>query len=248
MVGALAPVTIDPALDRHGRARTDDGADPERDRPRRQRHRPDGERPARGAGRRPTRSRAADDDEERDEGPKGALTHPSSMGLRFQVPRDCGVLTVTASWGRYESFRKENDDGRKFQWSRRIPFEKTAEIDVRDHDAARRLRPITLDDDVTLRVELFPRDDRMIVELALSNDRVTGMDAPPGDWLFQTKLQVEANSGEAVFLPTRDVLARRLRRDRRGASAARPAVPAPARVRHRSHRVGRPGPSLRRRR
>ena len=46
----------------------------------------------------------------------------------------------------------------------------------------------------------------MIVELALSNDRVTGMDAPPGDWLFQTKLRVEANSGEAVFLPTRDVL------------------------------------------
>ena len=46
----------------------------------------------------------------------------------------------------------------------------------------------------------------MIVELALSNDRVTGMEAPPGDWLFQTKLKVEANSGEAVFLPTRDVL------------------------------------------
>ena len=33
------------------------------------------------------------------------------------------------------------------------------------------------------------------------------MDAPPGDWLFQTKLKVEANSGDAVFLPTRDVLA-----------------------------------------
>ena len=35
---------------------------------------------------------------------------------------------------------------------------------------------------------------------------MTGLDAPPGDWLFQTKLQVEANSGEAVFLPSRDVL------------------------------------------
>ena len=32
------------------------------------------------------------------------------------------------------------------------------------------------------------------------------MDAPPGDWLFQTKLRVEANSGKAVFLPSRDVL------------------------------------------
>ena len=59
---------------------------------------------------------------------------------------------------------------------------------------------------MSLRVELFPIEDRVIVELALSNDRVTGMDAPPGDWLFQTKLEVEANSGEAVFLPTRDAL------------------------------------------
>jgi hypothetical protein len=53
---------------------------------------------------------------------------------------------------------------------------------------------------------MFPCEDRVIVELALSNDTVTDMNAPPGDWLFQTKLRVEANSGEAVFLPTRDVL------------------------------------------
>jgi len=33
------------------------------------------------------------------------------------------------------------------------------------------------------------------------------MDAPPGDWLFQTMLKIEANSGDAVFLSTRDVLA-----------------------------------------
>ena len=52
---------------------------------------------------------AADEDEERDEGPKGALTHPSSMGLRFQVPLDCGVLAVKATWGRYETFRQEDN-------------------------------------------------------------------------------------------------------------------------------------------
>ena len=155
----------------------------------------------------PTDEDPAEDDEERDEGAKGALTHPSSMGLRFQVPRDCGVLTVTSSWGRYESFRQENEDGRKVQFSRRIPFERTAEIDVRDHAQHVVLPPITLDADVSLRVELYPRDDRTIVELALSNDRTTSLDAPPGDWLFQTKLKVEANSGDAVFLPTRDVLA-----------------------------------------
>jgi len=150
---------------------------------------------------------SADDDEERDEGPKGALTHPSSMGLRLQVPRDCGVLTVTASWGRYEGFRKENEEGRRFLWSKRTPFEKSAEIDVREIDVRTALDPIELDGDVSLRVEMFPRDDRMIVEIALSNDRETGLDAPPKDWLFQTGMKVEANSGDAVFLPTRDVLA-----------------------------------------
>lgn len=148
----------------------------------------------------------AQEDEERDEGPKGALTHPSSMGLRFQVPLDCGLLAVKALWGRYETFRRENQDGRRVQFSRRIPVERVAEIDVRGYSSHTSLPPIQLDEKVSLRVELFPRDDRVIVELALSNDRVTDMNAPPGDWLFQTKLRVEANSGEAVFLPTRDVL------------------------------------------
>lgn len=149
---------------------------------------------------------AAEDDEERDEGPKGALTHPSSMGLRFQLARDCRVVTVSASWGRYEGERRENEHGRKVLYSRRTPFERSVEIDVRDHSVHAVLEPIELDVEVTLRVELFPLKDRTIVEIALSNDRITGMDAPPKDWLFQTKLKVEANSGDAVFLPTRDVL------------------------------------------
>ena len=108
------------------------------------------------------------DDEERDEGPKGALTFPSSMGMRFQVPRDCGILTVTGTWGRYTSFRRENDEGRKFQWSKRAPVEKTAELDVGDRRQHTVFDPITLDGDVTLRVEVFPRDDRVIVRNSLS--------------------------------------------------------------------------------
>lgn len=148
----------------------------------------------------------AQEEDEPDDGPKGALTHPSAMGLRFQVPVGCAVLAVRSSWGRYETFRQEDNDGRKVQWSRRIPVEKIEEIDVRGYSSHTSLEPIQLDADVTLRVELFPRADRVIVELALSNDKVTDMNAPPGDWLFQTQLKVEANSGEPVFLPTRDVL------------------------------------------
>jgi hypothetical protein len=203
MVGALAPVTIDPTL--AVGVGVDDGADPAES----GLAVSDLDPVANGQSGVPvpTDEDPAEDDEERDDGAKGALMHPSSMGLRFQVPRDCGVLTVTSSWGRYESFRQENEDGRKVQFSRRIPFERTAEIDVRGHAQHVVLPPITLDADVSLRVELYPRDDRTIVELALSNDRTTSLDAPPGDWLFQTKLKVEANSGDAVFLPTRDVLA-----------------------------------------
>ncbi|WIX85855.1 DISARM system helicase DrmA [Amycolatopsis sp. DG1A-15b] len=148
----------------------------------------------------------ADDEEDRDEGPKGALTHPSSMGLRFQVPRNCGVLAVIATWGRYEGRRRENEGGRKILYSQRTPFERSVEIDVQDPGEHVILKPIELDDDVTLRVELFPLPDRIIVEIALSNDRVTGMDAPPKDWLFQTKLKVKSNSGGAMFLPTRDAM------------------------------------------
>ncbi|GAA4129650.1 DISARM system helicase DrmA [Nocardioides fonticola] len=203
MVGALAPVTVDPTLE--ATVVGDDGDDPAEtglaiaDL--------DPITNGQSGVPVPTDEDPAEVDEERDDGAKGALTHPSSMGLRFQVPRHCGVLSVTATWGRYESFRQENEEGRKVQVSRRIPFERTAQIDVRDRVEHVVLPPITLDTDVTLRVELYPRDDRTIVELALSNDRTTAMDAPPGDWLFQTKLKIEANSGEAVFLPTRDVLA-----------------------------------------
>ena len=208
-LGALAPVTVDPSQVGSlvpASDETDQGADPA------ETGRGVTEIDPATAGQRgvPTLTDedagSADEDEESDEGPRGSLTYPSSMGLRFQVPRDCGVLAVTASWGRYESFRRENEDGRRFQWSRRTPVEKTAELDVRDHEIHVLLDPIPLDDDVSLRVELFPRADRVIVELALSNDRVTGLEAPPGDWLFQTKVHVEALSGDAVFLPTRDVL------------------------------------------
>ncbi|MDH3006750.1 DISARM system helicase DrmA [Gordonia alkanivorans] len=204
MVGALAPVTVDPALG--AETGTDPGADPAET----GKAISDIDPISNGQSGVPVPTDedmdSSSDGEERDDGAKGALTHPSSMGLRFQVPRDCGVLAVTASWGRYESFRRENEDGRKVQWSRRIPFEKTVEVGVHMHDNHVTLAPVELDADVTLRVELFPNGERTIVELALSNDRVTGMDAPPGDWLFQTKLHVEANSGASVFLPTRDVL------------------------------------------
>ena len=152
-VGALAPVTVDPAMmsrmsNLSSDQESDDGADPNEtglgmtdiD-------------PAT-AGQRGVavvtdeEAGTADDDEDRDEGPKGSLTHPSSMGLRFQVPRGCGILAVTGSWGRYEGFRQENEEGRRILYSRRTPVEESAEIDVRHYGQHVTLAPIQLDDDV----------------------------------------------------------------------------------------------------
>src|SRR5262245_25975075 len=113
-IGGLAPVTIDP-LHAGPLDSSDEGADPN------ETGRGVSDIDPRTHGQRGVpvltdeEAGTADDDEQRDEGPKGALTFPSSMGLRFQVPHDCGILAVTATWGRYTSFRKENDEGRRFQ-------------------------------------------------------------------------------------------------------------------------------------
>ena len=204
LIGGLAPVTVDPALPVQVQAEGD-GENPNETGAAITDIDPDtfGQRGV------PVVSdedvREVEDEADHDDGPKGNLTHPSSMGLRFQIAAGEGPLVVTASWGRYEGFRKERHDGRMLQWSKRIPFEKAETLDVgatARHTTFRR----DIDDDVSLIVEVFPRGDRLIVELALSNDRETGMDAPPKDWLFQTKLKVTADDGSAVFLPTRDVL------------------------------------------
>ncbi|HEX5370155.1 MAG TPA: helicase, partial [Dehalococcoidia bacterium] len=207
-LGALAPVTVDPALAQPDAAERDEDADVQ----------PEPTKAAAGLSDVDPRESeqqgvpvltdedvaAAGGEDEEDTGPKGALTHPSSMGLRFQVPTDVTSVAVTASWGRYESFRKEDQEtGRKRTWSRRTPFTVRKEIAF---DSESRQQTTLLSPDVSLRVETFPMADRTIVELALSNDRVTGMDAPPGDWLFQTELRVESVDGSASFLPTRDVL------------------------------------------
>ena len=206
-VGGLAPVTIDPALARMESKQDDDADfDPEAATSAINDMDPENQ-PQPGV---PVPSdeaiSTADSEDDEDEGPKGASTHPSSMGLRFQVSLDAPTLRVTAAWGRYAPFQKTNEEtGRKRTWSRRTPEVVTREIEV-SGSTDRSHFSVELDDDVSLRVEIFPRDDRHIVELALSNDRVTGVDAPPGDWLFQTELTVEGIDGSPCFLPSRDVL------------------------------------------
>ena len=45
----------------------------------------------------------ADEDANEDVGPRRGLMIPASMGLRFQIPTDLDIVTVTARWGTYRS-------------------------------------------------------------------------------------------------------------------------------------------------
>ena len=150
----------------------------------------------------------ADDDAAEDRAPKQGLMIPSSMGLRFQVPPDLEAFSVIASWGTYESVQtdKVTKAGRPIRHFQRIPIEEPRTIRLADL-AAGQTTTIPLRDTTCLRVDRY--DDsafgRVLIEMALCNDRETPMPIPIGMWMFQTKLYVDADGAE-VFLPVCDVL------------------------------------------
>ena len=151
---------------------------------------------------------------DRDDAPiRRGLMIPASMGLRFQVPRDLDALTVHASWGVYHpQAGGPTEDGR--QGSR--PATVYRREDVTEHvriDLAS-LAPGTTQDhvlreDIILRVDALLENhaegDRLLIEVALCNDRQTPRRIPTQAWLFQTRLDVDAG-GRAVFLPVHDIL------------------------------------------
>ncbi|MDR0989952.1 MAG: DISARM system helicase DrmA [Propionibacteriaceae bacterium] len=156
---------------------------------------------------------SADADEDnggdRDDEPvRRGLMIPASMGLRFQVPRDLSAFDVHASWGVYNSEKtgELNDAGQEVRKYRRSPIDQTIRVEVA------RLKPgqttdFDLVDDVKLRVDVYQDDprQRLLVEVALCNDRETPRRIPANAWMFQTKLSVDAPDG-AVFLPVHDLL------------------------------------------
>lgn len=150
----------------------------------------------------------ADEDDVDDRAPKQGLMIPSSMGLRFQVPEDLAEFTVTASWGTYESVKTEQVDkrGRPVRRYRRTPAEIVEKIAIAGLTPGRTYGR-TLTGDVCLRVDAYDdvRFKRRLIEIALVNDRETPPTIPVNEWLFQTKLHVDAG-GAAVFLPVRDVM------------------------------------------
>lgn len=157
----------------------------------------------------------ADDDEsigeaspsepDEDRGPESKIIAPSSMGLRFQVPAGTGPLRFTARWGKYDSRREADEQGKTQTYYDRTPFAETADVDISAIPAGESKR-MPLVGDVEIAVEVFDFDGRRVVEAALLNTAVTGRELSPMLWMFQAELEVTAPNGEAVFLPARDAM------------------------------------------
>lgn len=150
----------------------------------------------------------AEDDDAEDRAPKQGLMIPASMGLRFQVPADLESFTVTSSWGTYETVQTDQvtKSGRPIRHYQRIPVEETRSV-VLAELVAGRTKTLELRDSVCLRLDRYDdeKHDRVLVEIALCNDRETPVPIPMSMWMFQSKLHIHAGGAE-VFLPVRDVL------------------------------------------
>jgi hypothetical protein len=150
----------------------------------------------------------AEDDDAEDRAPKQGLMIPASMGLRFQVPADLESFTVTASWGTYETVETDQvtKAGRAVRHYQRTPVEEARSIRLADFVAGH-TATVQLRDSVCLRLDRYDdeRFSRVLVEIALCNDRETPTPIPISMWMFQTNLRVDAGGAE-VFLPVRDVL------------------------------------------
>ncbi|AKL74009.1 helicase family protein [Actinobacteria bacterium IMCC26256] len=148
------------------------------------------------------------DDDSEDRAPKQGLMIPASMGLRFQVPLELDSFTVTASWGTYETVETDQvtKAGRPIRNYKRTQLEEIRSIKLADLKPGR-TETVQLSESTCLRVDRYDDDrfGRVLVEIALCNDRETPTPIPLSMWMFQTKVRVDAG-GEEVFLPVSDML------------------------------------------
>ncbi|UWM48556.1 DISARM system helicase DrmA [Streptomyces carpaticus] len=132
----------------------------------------------------------------------------SSMGLSFLVPASVGLLTVTASWGRYQRVQSETDEGPAPRvWAReQVTHRKDIHVTAPREDISTYLEGTAGTPHVRLdvRVRVRKRDPELrVVEISLVNELGLPDVAHESDWLFQTQLDVHAfpDPSTAVFLP-----------------------------------------------
>jgi hypothetical protein len=147
----------------------------------------------------------SDEDNADDQPPKRGLMIPASMGLRFQIPVDLAEFTVIASWGVYNPIKAEREgDEPKVRRYQRTPMDIPHVIQV-DTLLPGKSTAFPLKDDDVLRIDRYDDKERkrLLIDVALCNDRETPRQIPVNAWLYQTKLYVDAGGAE-VFLPVLD--------------------------------------------
>ena len=145
----------------------------------------------------------AEDDDVEDRAPKQGLMIPASMGLRFQVPSDLASFDVTASWGTYETVETDevSKTGRPIRKYQRTPVETKRTITLAALTPGH-TETVALRDSICLRIDRYDDAEygRLLIEIALCNDRETPLPIPSNMWMFQTKLLIDAGgTGGIVF-------------------------------------------------
>jgi hypothetical protein len=147
-------------------------------------------------------SNVTGDDASEDSAASGLLMHPSSMGLRCQVPKEVLALRVVARWGKYEPTQIQAEESGAARGFLRTQTEHSVVIDL-----AKQESDYVLDaDDSRLHVEVYENGKQKVVEISLLNVKTHEKIAPVPSWMFQAGFEVVGVNGDSVFLPTDDVL------------------------------------------
>ena len=142
------------------------------------------------------------EDADEDASATGLLMHPSSMGLRCQVPSDTQVLKVVARWGKYDLDGATSDDGTASKLFARDQFEIMQEIDLQKSKSDYMIASQA----ARIHVEVHEQAGRRVVEIALINELRHEKKAPVSSWMFQAGFTVTSVENQAVFLPVSDAL------------------------------------------
>jgi hypothetical protein len=131
----------------------------------------------------------------------------SAMGLAFLIPADVDVVSVTASWGRYQrapSEIHETEQGRPRTTWHRVQSGGEVEIPL-DAEGWDSRVPDPEQEGVTVQFTVRHRGPRRVVELALVNGQRAAAKSPDQARLYQVGLTVTALDGNAaIFLGHND--------------------------------------------
>lgn len=139
--------------------------------------------------------------------PAAPMLFPSSLGMTFAVDGACTQIRLSASWGRYERERRddEEDERKRSVWARspaggeRLLDLAEGTFELEPPDASQ--------PGVKLRGRVRQNADDWVVTVFLVNDQIEPKQDRDEAWLFQVELQADDLKGGAVFRQRRPEVA-----------------------------------------